>query len=74
VGTNAEIAVLNSSGKLVMESIIETRANTILEFVHGLRESLYLTFEEGTWLRGMFAFQIMWHTSVLIIWSAGTVN
>ena len=27
------IAVLNSSGKLVMESIIETKANTILEFV-----------------------------------------
>jgi hypothetical protein len=34
------IAVLNSSGKLVMESIIETKANTILEFVHGLRGSL----------------------------------
>jgi hypothetical protein len=51
VGTNAEIAVLNSSGKLVMESIIETKANTILEFVHGLRGSLYLTFEEGTWGR-----------------------
>ena len=31
------IAVLNSSGKLVMESIIETKAITILEFVHGLR-------------------------------------
>ena len=29
------IAVLNSSGKLVMESIIETKAITILEFVHG---------------------------------------
>jgi hypothetical protein len=43
------IAVLNSSGKLVMESIIETKAITILEFVHGLRGSLHLTFEEGTW-------------------------
>jgi hypothetical protein len=32
-----------------MESIIETKAITILEFVHGLRGSLYLTFEEGTW-------------------------
>src|SRR5258705_1598902 len=42
------IAVLNSSGKLVMESIIETKAITILEFVHGLRGSLHLTFEEGT--------------------------
>ena len=31
------IAVLNSSGKLVMESIIETKAITILEFVQALR-------------------------------------
>ena len=38
------IAVLNSSGKLVMECIIETKAITILEFVHGLRGSLHLTF------------------------------
>jgi hypothetical protein len=31
------IAVLNSSGKLVMESTIETKASTILEFLKGLR-------------------------------------
>jgi len=31
------IAVLNAAGKLVMESIIETKANTILEFLKGLR-------------------------------------
>ena len=42
------IAVLNSAGKLVMECVIETKAITILEFVHGLRGSLHLTFEEGT--------------------------
>jgi hypothetical protein len=46
------IAVLNFSGKLVMESIIETKAITILEFVHGLRGSLHLTFEEAPGLRG----------------------
>ena len=28
------IAVLNGAGKLVMESIIETKAATLLEFVH----------------------------------------
>ena len=43
------IAVLNSAGKLVMECVIETKAITILEFVHGLGGSLHLTFEEGTW-------------------------
>src|ERR1700723_4678039 len=48
------IAVLNSSGKLVMESIIETKAITILEFVHGLRGGLHLTFEEGTWAAWLY--------------------
>jgi transposase len=43
------IAVLNSPGKLVMESVIETKAITILQFLEGLRGSLYVTFEEGTW-------------------------
>ena len=29
--------VLDSTGKLVMESILETKAATILQFIHGLR-------------------------------------
>jgi Transposase len=48
------IAVLNSSGKLVMESIIETKAITILQFIQGLRGSLHLTFEEGTWAAWLY--------------------
>jgi hypothetical protein len=40
------IAVLNAAGKLVMESIIETKANTILEFLKGLRGELHLTFDD----------------------------
>jgi hypothetical protein len=43
------IAVLNGSGKLVMESIIATKAITIVEFMQGLRGELQVTFEEGTW-------------------------
>src|ERR1035441_6402360 len=31
------IAVLNGSGKLVMETVVETKASSILEFLHGLR-------------------------------------
>src|SRR3989475_1704295 len=49
-------AVLDSTGKLVMESILETKAATILQFVHGLRGSLHLAFEEGTcaaWLHDL---------------------
>src|SRR5271167_2379509 len=42
-------AVRDSSGNLVMEAILETKAETILQFIRGLRGSLYLTFEEGTW-------------------------
>ena len=41
-------AVLDSAGKLVMEAILETKAETILQFIHGLRGSLHVTFEEGT--------------------------
>jgi hypothetical protein len=41
--------VLDSSGKLVMESTVETKAATILQFIHGLRGSLHVTFEERTY-------------------------
>ena len=42
------VAVLDSSGKLAMEAIVETKAETILQFIRGLRGSLHVTFEEGT--------------------------
>jgi hypothetical protein len=43
------VAVLDASGKLVMECVIETTAATILKFFGGLRGSLCVTLEEGTW-------------------------
>ena len=42
------VAVLDHSGKFVMECILETKANTVLEFFAGLRVTLSVTFEEGT--------------------------
>jgi hypothetical protein len=39
------IAVLNSSGQLVMESIVETKASSILQVIHGLRGELHVTRE-----------------------------
>ena len=48
------IAVLNASGKLVMESIIETKASSILQFLQGLRGELHVTFEEGTWAAWLY--------------------
>src|ERR1700689_2389884 len=49
-------AVRDSSGNLVMEATLETKAETILEFVHGLRGSLHVSSEEGTcaaWLHDL---------------------
>src|SRR5712692_3608778 len=41
-------AVLDSNDKLVMECVLETKAAIVLQFMHGLRGSLHVTFEEGT--------------------------
>src|SRR6266513_3363110 len=48
------IAVLNGSGKLVMETILETKASSILQFIHGLRGELHVTWEEGTWAAWLY--------------------
>jgi transposase len=42
------IVVLNGAGKVVMESIIETGAETVRSFIKQLRGKVYVTFEEGT--------------------------
>src|ERR1700680_708294 len=50
------VSVLDSAGNLVMEAILETKAETILQFLHGLRGSLHVTLEEGTcaaWLHDL---------------------
>jgi hypothetical protein len=38
------VAVLDSAGKSVMEAILETKAETILHVIRGLRGSLHVTF------------------------------
>jgi len=43
------VAVMDSQGKVIMESILETKASTLLEFFAGLRGSLFVTFE-AAWL------------------------
>jgi transposase len=48
------VAVMNSAGKVVMESILETKAATILQFVRGLRGNLLVTLEEGTWAAWLY--------------------
>ena len=48
------IAVRNSLGKVVIESVIETKASTILQFIDGLRGDVRVTFEEGTWATWLY--------------------
>jgi len=60
------IAVLSSSGKLVMESVIESKAITILDFLKGLRGSLHVTLEEGTWAAWLYDL-IKPHVTELIV-------
>ena len=48
------VAVMDFQGKVVMESILETKASTLLEFFAGLRGSLFVTFEEGTWAAWLY--------------------
>jgi transposase len=60
------VAVMDSSGKLIMECILETKAATILDFIQGLRGSLRVTFEEGTsaaWLHDL----LKPHVSQLVV-------
>jgi transposase len=48
------VAVMDSTGRIVMESILETKAATILEFFAGLRGTLAVIFEEGTWAAWLY--------------------
>ena len=60
------VAVLDCAGKLVMEAILETKAETILQFIRGLRGSLHVTLEEGTcaaWLHDLLKTHV---TQVLV--------
>lgn len=42
------IGVRDAAGNYIMESIVETKAATLLEFVKGLKGTIHLTMEEGT--------------------------
>src|SRR5213595_2578967 len=48
------VAVRDAAGKLIMESVIETKTSTILQFIQGVRGDLHVTFEEGTWAAWLY--------------------
>jgi len=45
---------MNFARKVVMESILETKAAPILQFIRRLRGNLLVTFEEGTWAAWLY--------------------
>jgi len=52
------VAVLDESGRLIMQSVLATRAAAILDFIGGIRGTAQVTFEEGThsaWLYDLLA-------------------
>ena len=52
------VAVLDESGRLIMQSVLATKASAILDFIHGMRSIVHATFEEGThaaWLYDLLA-------------------
>jgi hypothetical protein len=60
------VAMMDSTGKLIMQCILEMKAATILEFIQGLHRSLFVTFEEGTsaaWLHDVLKLYV---TNVLV--------
>ena len=48
------IAVQNTRGHLVMESVVETKSSSILQFIHGLQGELHVTWEKGTWAAWLY--------------------
>ena len=54
------VAVRNASGKLIMESVLETKASTLLQFIRGLGGDVYVTFEEGTWAAWLYDLLSEW--------------
>jgi transposase len=60
------VAVLNFDGKLIMESVIEAKRSTIVQFIQGLRGELLLTFEEGTWSAWLYDLLTPYVTKVVV--------
>jgi hypothetical protein len=60
------VAVLKLDGTLIMESVIEAKRSTIVEFIQGLRGELFLTFEEGTWSAWLYDLLTPYVTNIMV--------
>jgi transposase len=60
------VAVQDADGKLIMESVIEAKRNTIVQFIQGLRGEVLLTFEEGTWSAWLYDMLTPYVTRIVV--------
>jgi transposase len=60
------VAVQDPAGKLIMESVIEAKSSTIVQFIQGLRGELFLTFEEGTWSAWLYDLLTPYVTRIVV--------
>ena len=42
------VGVRDAAGKVIGQAVVETKAQTIRDYVRGLSGTIHLTFEEGT--------------------------
>jgi transposase len=59
--TSTSIVVLNAAGRQLTAAVVQTQAQDLLAFMQGLRGTLHLTFEEGTyaaWLYDLLVSQV----------------
>lgn len=59
--TSTSIVVLNAAGRQLTAAVVQTQAQDLLAFIQGLRGTLHLTFEEGTyaaWLYDLLVSQV----------------
>lgn len=60
------IAVLDSVGKLVLETVIATEAAAVIRFLEGLNGRLHVTFEETT--QAAWLYEVIWaHVAEVIV-------
>jgi transposase len=52
--TSTSIVVLNATGRQLTAAVAQTQAQDLLAFIQGLRGTLHLTFEEGTYAAWLY--------------------
>lgn len=63
---STSVVVLDAQGKVFMQATLRTEARALIDFLGGLRGTLYLTFEEGSYSAWLYAL-LSPHVAKLIV-------